>query len=69
MSYRVMIEASEPTNFVVLETESLVSARASKALAQRQIDDSPHIIEVNIYMRETIIDVNGFEKVSWTYVI
>jgi len=36
-------------------------------LAQRQIDDSPHIIEVNIYMQETKT-VNGFQKVSWTYV-
>jgi len=69
MTYRVMIEVSEPANFIVLETENLDEARASEAWAQKQIDDSPHIIDVGIYMQENIIDLNGFEKVSWTYVI
>jgi len=69
MTYRVYLDLYPIEMTLVLETESLDAAREKMALMKQEQDTEGCALNVGLYMRETMIDVNGVEQESWTYVI
>jgi len=69
MIYRVYLDLYPIEMTLVLETESLDEARETMALMKQERDTEGCALNVGIYMKETMIDVNGVEQESWTYVI